>query len=182
MPRKAGNRAKAIAKGLTEYMGKRCHECGSRRRLVYRSQCVVCLDWDDGKSRTQIARQSSSYMAQRAAYERNRYYERKLMRTPLGMYLQSFKPRKEKRMDNHDIEITRASAQKAGRVTYNAGKPCKRCSTRLRYTRNGTCVECNNAYRHAHATSEAGRVNNAERQARFRARQAAKKNALLDDI
>jgi hypothetical protein len=39
----------------------------------------------------------------------------------------------------------RAAARAAGRNTFMAVDPCKRCGTRRRYTCNSGCVQCNTA-------------------------------------
>lgn len=186
MGRKAGSRAKAIAKGLATYSGKPCVDCGRHVRRTRDCACVHCLDMDEGRTNTQAARTWPHYKAQRAAYERYRRAIRKARTNPLSIYLGSLQvieinqPRKDKTMVTACPH--KATAKKAGRKTYDAPYICSECDTTRRYTHSGNCVECSRRAAKAYRAKPAAQAANRERQARFRARQLAKKTGLLDDI
>lgn len=76
----------------------------------------------------------------------------------------------------------KASARKAGRKTYTTGIACQECETDKRYVVSGNCVECSRIAQATYRKSPAAQAANRERQARFRARQLAKKQSLLEDI
>jgi hypothetical protein len=147
---------------------------------------VHCVDLDDGRTHTQGARTWPQYKAQRAAYERYRRAIRKARTNPLSVYLGSFQaieinqPRKDKTMVAACPH--KATAKKAGRKTYEAPYACSECDTTSRYTHSGNCVECARVSASEYRKKPAAQAANRERQARFRARQLAKKTGLLDDI
>lgn len=76
----------------------------------------------------------------------------------------------------------KANARKAGRKTYGTGIACEECDTDRRYVVSGNCVECARVSAKAYRKTPAAQEANRERQARYRARQLAKKIGLLDDI
>lgn len=76
----------------------------------------------------------------------------------------------------------KTKARKTGRSTYVSDFACPNCDGVRRYTSNGACVECTRKASKLQGQTEAGKAANRERQARFRARQLAKKIGLLDDI
>lgn len=186
MGRKPGNRAKAIAKGLPTYTGGACRECGHHMRRTADKHCMHCLELDDGRTNTQAARTWPHYKARRAAYERIRRAMRKVRNAPLSIYLRSLQaveinqPRKDKTMVATCPH--KATAKKAGRKTYEAPYACSECDTMRRYTHSGNCVECARRAASEYRKTPAAQEANRERQARFRARQLAKKIGLLDDI
>lgn len=182
----ASTRAKAIKLGLPEYMGAPCIECGCRRRRTKDCECVVCLSWNDGQTRRSRLQAWRTDKVARAAYERTRYRARKALPAALQLYIRAFDTlptinrKKGKTMVAKCEEKTKA--RKTGRSTYASDFACPHCDGVRRYTSNGACVECTRKASRLQGQTEAGKAANRERQARFRARQLAKKTGLLDDI
>lgn len=187
MGRKPGNRAKALNKGLPTYLGTPCSECGLRLKRTKDKHCVPCLELNDGETRTQAMRTRASYRRARADYERNRRRARvQAHGTTLALYLKAFEPitttTTRKEMTMVAACPNKTNAKKAGRKTYEAPYECDACQTTRRYTHSGNCVECAKVAAKDYRKTESAQQANRDRQARYRARQAEKKNALLDDI
>ena len=190
MGRKPGNRAKALAKGVSTYIGAPCPDCGHKLRRTTDWHCVHCLEMDDGRTNTQAHRTWPYYKERRAEYERNRRALAKSRNTALALYLSALAPieRPNPRKDKTMVAPcpNKANAKKAGRKTYDAPYQCEACSTTRRYTHSGNCVECARIAAKDYRKGERAQQANRERQARFRARKlaekVAKEKALFDDI
>lgn len=186
MSNTASSRAIALKKGLPYYRGKQCPKCYGHKKRTKDKWCAHCydlrdLDWQLKRDWCDDTR------AHIRALDRGRYHaKRAKVETALDMYLralgtnQTSNPRKEKTMGRECSK--KAAARKAGRKTYSTGLYCGQCETDRRYVATGNCVQCAKRLAERYAKSPAGQANNRERQARYRARQAAKKNALFDDI
>lgn len=165
-----------------------CNACGAPTplRVTHTKRCVICLSAGVTDQHYSNNRNNQEYMARRAENNRlRRSMQKDAVHNPvLTLYLRSFQAietnaRKDKTMRACEHK---ANAKKAGRKTYLAPYDCEVCGTGKRYTVSGNCVECAKAHNAAYSKSEVGQEKNRERQARFRARQAAKKMALIDDI
>ncbi len=182
----ASSRANALKKGLPYYRGKQCPTCQLHKKRTKDKWCSRCYEL--GELPWQLKRDwCDDTRAHIAALERARYHAKKngnarssIMSPWERLCMDALAQRKERPMTAPNPH--KATARKAGRKTYTTGIACSECDTDKRYVVSGNCVECGKAHAKAYARSEIGQEKNRERQARYRARQAAKKNALIDDI
>lgn len=176
------NRAIALKKGLPFYRGKQCPKCLQHKKRTHDKWCALCYDMGDLD--WQLARNwDHATRAHINALARARYRARKAHNLALSLYLKSLETvttKEGKTMAT--ICPNKATARKAGRKTYSTGIACEECATDKRYVVSGNCVECSRRAAKIYRATPAAQAANRERQARFRARQLAKKTGLLDDI
>ncbi len=176
------NRAIALKKGLPFYTGKQCSQCLQHKKRTHDKWCAVCYDLGD--LNWQLARAwDHATRAHINALARARYQAKKAHNPALSLYLRTFETVTTKKGTTMATTCpNKATARKAGRKTYSTGIACEECATDKRYVVSGNCVECARISAKAYRKTPAAQEANRERQARFRARQLAKKNGLLDDI
>lgn len=187
MARRIGARGKARLKGLETYRSTTlCKDIPERHNRTINKKRVCIRDVESGRCVRCMSEQYSLLLPARtkeqtrlrmARYRAN--VKARSQPTILDLYRRSFQKELTAMVAKSEA---RQHAIETGKARYVSHIACQVCDGNERYTANGACVECLKNDNRRKAGSEAGRAAAAERQARYRARQAAKKNDLLDDI